>query len=1255
MKILYVEDDSRDVDLVLRTLSELAPHFQIETAATRREAIERLSRQGEQYDLVLTDIHLPDGDGLTLLSYIREKNLPLPVVVITGAGDEETAVTALKAGADDYITKRGDYIERLPITLEDSLHRFRAQEARRSRPLNVLYAERNKMDAELTIDHFLQYVPYIRLKVVTTGTEVLREVQQSDGKGEYDVILLDYRLPGLNALEVLKELRQNRGFDIPVLLVTGQGNEGVALQAIKLGATNYLVKNPGYLYQLPGELENAYYRAQLVRERLALSESEAWFRLMANSAPVMVWESDDEGLFTFVNKPWLDFTGQTATQAMGNGWAESVHPEDYQRCFDTYMSAFQARQSFTMEYRLRRFDGEYRWIFDNGVPLYSAESVFAGYIGSCVDITERKQAEDALRESETRFLAVIEDMPVGVLLQGPEGEIRICNWAAVNMLGIPEEQLLGKTSFDQEWDIIHEDGSPYPSSTRPVPMALATGKPLYNAVMGIYQSATGERQWQLVNAVPWLGLDGQVEQVLCTFSDITEQKRAIEASRQRDQLLQTMFNSLSSHVVVLDKEGTITYTSKSWEQFAAENQAQMGSALVGVNYLEVCRRSTLNDTYAWEVMTGIERVLGGQSDRFTLEYPCHAPDEQRWYLMQVDSMPREHGGAVISHINITERKQAEEALCESEERYRNVVESQTELICRYLPDTTLTFVNDAYCRYFGKTREKLIGTKFLELIPEPARGDALRHVESLIKNPRVEFNEHEVLLPDGSIGWQQWDDHAILNAAGKIVEFQAIGRDITERRRAEEAQAESEKRYRTLFEKANDAILLETENDEILEVNQRACDLLGYSRKELLAMRVVELQAPEVRGHAGTVIIDELEKHQDTPFETLDLHRSGRRIPVEITNTVVEDRGRKMILSVVRDITERKQLERQRQEQISSIAETETRQYNFARLMGRSPVIREMVEEAEKVAASEVSPILITGETGTGKGLLARAIHYASRRAPFAFVLIDCPSVPETLFESELFGHEQGAFTDAKKSRRGRLELAKGGTLFLDEISEIPLSMQAKLLQVIQEGTFQRLGACEEIALSARIIAATNRDLRAEVAAGRFRADLYQRLFVVQIDIPPLRERKDDITLLADHFIDVCNKKYGKVIRGIAPQAAETLQRYSWPGNVRELEHAIERAVFFEEGREITLKPLKIDLSSIAPSQPKTEVAPTHVPGLAVPAQVPTRGTSLDQMSAAIIKQTVEYCGGNIAKAARQLGISRSRIYRVLEGGKNGS
>src|SRR5215471_6171643 len=313
MKILYVEDNSTDADLAQRYLSLLAPQFKLETVSSLDEAMTRITAQSPPpYDLVLTDLHLPGGDGISLLNLIRERSLPLAVVVITGAGNEETAVAALKAGADDYVVKRNDYLDTLPLTLESALHGYRARLARQARPLKVLYAEHSSADIDLTRQHFKRHAPHIGLDIVRTGPEALERFAQLARTSPYHLILLDYRLPGMTALEVLKELQvhYSRRLDTPVVLVTGQGDEEVALQALKLGATSYVVKNPGYLYQLPGELENAHYRSELLREQAALRESEDRFAkaFKANPQPMSL-TTMAEGRFLDVNESFLRMSG----------------------------------------------------------------------------------------------------------------------------------------------------------------------------------------------------------------------------------------------------------------------------------------------------------------------------------------------------------------------------------------------------------------------------------------------------------------------------------------------------------------------------------------------------------------------------------------------------------------------------------------------------------------------------------------------------------------------------------------------------------------------------------------------------------------------------------------------------------------------------------------------------------------------------------------------------------------------------------
>src|SRR5215831_7876915 len=251
--------------------------------------------------------------------------------------------------------------------------------------------------------------------------------------------------------------------------------------------------------------------------------------------------------------------------------------------------------------------------------------------------------------------------------------------------------------------------------------------------------------------------------------------------------------------------------------------------------------------------------------------------------------------------------------------------------------------------------------------------------------------------------------------------------------------------------------------------------------------------------------------------------------------------------------------------EVNLIRRERSQQFSFDQIIGESPAIREMLGMSQKVAESEVSSVLLQGESGTGKDLVAKAIHYHSNRSDGPFVAINCAALPGTLIESELFGYEKGAFTDAKARKEGMFEQAEGGTLLLDEIGELELSLQAKLLRVLEEGAFRRVGGLKDIPFDARIIAASNRDLKTESEAGRFRLDLYYRLSVIQIDIPSLRERGDDVLMLAEHYIESFGGRMRKRVHGIAPEVAAAFRQYNWPGNVRELRNVIERAMILED------------------------------------------------------------------------------------------
>lgn len=305
-------------------------------------------------------------------------------------------------------------------------------------------------------------------------------------------------------------------------------------------------------------------------------------------------------------------------------------------------------------------------------------------------------------------------------------------------------------------------------------------------------------------------------------------------------------------------------------------------------------------------------------------------------------------------------------------------------------------------------------------------------------------------------------------------------------------------------------------------------------------------------------------------------------------------------------------------------------------IVGNSPALTQLLETVSQVAPSEAT-VLITGESGTGKELIAGALHYNSARHEGPFIKINCAAITETLFESELFGHERGAFTGADRQKDGRFLLANGGTLFLDEISEMPPAMQVKLLRVIQEREITRVGGDQVLPVDVRLIAATNKDLLEAISENQFREDLYYRLNVVQLEVPPLRERREDIPLLVQFFLEQFSQKNRKDTQGISPGAMDRMLRYDWPGNVRELMNAVERGVVMARSPYLE----EADIPAIMPPdaaghpQPRTESAYTGLP--------------LEQVEKSAILQTLSAAGGNKSEAARQLGITRKTLHKKLK------
>lgn len=399
MRILHVEDNPLDADLTRMALERAFPGLVLTSVPSLAEAWSVLDKGG-LFDLLLADLHLTDGSGLELIAGVRGRDLPMALVMLTGSGDERSAVAALKAGADDYVVKRGDYLRELPAIIESAVA-YKAGQARRHRAIRVLYAEHNLMDVDITRRHLERHAPHIRVDGVGTGEEALARLRNG---GAYDVLLLDYRLGGLNALELLQSLRDADGLPmLPVVLATGHGDESVAVQALRLGAADYLVKRTGYLHELASVLENAHHRAELARERRALHLSESAHRLSekalaAISQGVIVTDADRR--IIYANTAFFHITGYAESEVMGSDCAfmqgELTDPEVVRQM----RIALDAGRSFFATIANYRRDGELFWNQLSLTPVLDASGAVTHYVGVVNDVTAQRHLEEQFRQAQ---------------------------------------------------------------------------------------------------------------------------------------------------------------------------------------------------------------------------------------------------------------------------------------------------------------------------------------------------------------------------------------------------------------------------------------------------------------------------------------------------------------------------------------------------------------------------------------------------------------------------------------------------------------------------------------------------------------------------------------------------------------------------------------------------------------------------------------------------------------------------------------
>jgi len=713
-------------------------------------------------------------------------------------------------------------------------------------------------------------------------------------------------------------------------------------------------------------------------------------------------------------------------------------------------------------------------------------------------------------------------------------------------------------------------------------------------------------------------------------TDVTAAKQAEEALRRSERHLREVIETIPAMAWTALPDGSIDFVSRSWLEYTGFSMDEWLAA----GWKTVAHPEDIDRiTEKWQAA-----LAAGEP------YECEirtrtARGSYRWYLSRAVPL-RDESGKLIkwygTNTDIDDRKRVEEVLRESEKSVRLIVDGIAGIVAIMTPEGEVEFVNNQALEYFGKTLEELKGWATSDAVhPDdlPQVVTAWRHS---VETGDPYDVDHRLRSADGVYRWFHSRGLALRDAKGHIVRWYNLLIDIDERRRAEEKVRQSEMELRQLLDFAPQyvAVLGPDRDRTRLYTNQAMLDYFGFTLDEWRSTDRHKYYHPDDWERLTRETQSKFLNGIAHEYEARFLRKDGKyRWFLFRWNPLQDEQGRVTRWYVAAtDIEERKQAEQRLQNENVALRDEIDQVSMFEEIVGSSKTLQKVLSQVAKVAETD-STVLILGETGTGKELIARAIHNRSNRSTRAFVRINCAAVPASLIATELFGHEKGAFTGAVQRRVGRFELANGGTIFLDEVGELPPETQITLLRVLQEREFERVGGGQPISVDVRVLAATNRDLNGAIAAGTFRQDLFYRLNVFPIQMPALRERRDDIPILLEYFIERYAEKIGKRIKTIRKHTLELFQAYDWPGNIRELQNVVERAVVLCDGEMFS-----VDETWLKRKSPRE--SPLSMPASAL-------GRLDADQERRIIEAALAESGGQIAGpsgAAAKLGIPRQTL-----------
>lgn len=947
---------------------------------------------------------------------------------------------------------------------------------------------------------------------------------------------------------------------------------------------------------------------RVAQRTMELADREARIRRLvdADIVGIIFWNFD--GRILDANEAFLRMVGYNREDIASGRlrWTELTPPEWRDRDNKAHEEARTAGAAQPFEKEYFRKDGSRVSVLTGTLAL---ENTNEG-IAFVLDITERKKAERALARSEDHLRQVIDTIPQQIWSGPSDGTMDFCNARWRFELGLSGQALQG----DGWQQVLH------PKDRDRVLKAwdesVRTGKPFEQ--QGRHRMANGEYRWFLSRGVPLFDEGGQILRWFGSNTDIDDQKRAEDALRTSEQKFQRLVDMIPAAVYTCDLSGCITYYNRrAVELWGREPKGDSSERFCGS-----FRLYTLDGTpLPHDRSPMAEAVRTGKAPSPNLEVVIERPDLSRVIAMINIAVLTDEGGKHIGALNclqdITERKRTEEALRRSEQRWRGVFDNSKVGIA--LQDAGLRYIdaNTAFTQMVGYSLDDLQTKDCLQITYENKT-----LLDELLSDKRDHFDlEKRYLRKNGELMWARLNG-SIVGPAGSHY-WVVMAEDITERKHLGDRLQQERDRLRLLLE-LNHQFISKLELRDFLNavldgLNRRVgwewatillpasasdqltvylnldTDLfregttvpiegtlagqvyrsglpLAFYAEDLPLLSPRYLNAPWMKEavskkhlesgcvlpliHGGQVLgvlFLMTSRPRDAVMQELDFLRELATLAAAALNNSL--RFDRVNARQSRLVNERRYIE-----------DDVRREGGFEKIIGGSTALNDVLRQASAVAPTD-STVLITGETGTGKELIARSIHDRSPRREHSFIKVDCAAIPVSLIESELFGHEKGSFTGAIAQKIGRFETADQGTIFLDEVGDVPLELQPKLLRVLQDREFERLGSNRVRNVDVRVVAATNRDLEALVERGNLREDLYYRLKVFPIVIPPLRERPEDIPLLVQHYVAKYAQRMRKGPFAIPAAAMEVFLRYPWPGNVRELQHFMERSVVISSGK----------------------------------------------------------------------------------------